>query len=139
MLAFTEYGADTFIGVVKEYDEQSNDEKIIENFAKASCFMSANADGDAILWAYNRLKNREQKRKILIVISDGQPAASRHGDCLEWTKKVVAQIEGEKQVEIYAVGIMNDNVKEIYSESVVINRPSELEAAILNLIKRSLF
>lgn len=139
ILGFTEYGADTFIGVVKEYDEPSNDDKIIENFSKAATFMSANADGDAILWTYERLKQREQKRKIMIVISDGSPAASRGGDAYNFTKKVVAQIEGEKKVEIYAVGIMNSNVKDIYSESVVINRPTELEAAILNLIKRSIF
>ena len=139
ILAFTEYGKDTFIGIVKEHDEQSNDEKIIENFARASTFMSANADGDAILWAYDRLKDKKQKRKILIVISDGSPAASRNGDAYGFTKKVVAQIEGEGFAEIYAVGIMNDNVKDIYSESVVINRASELEAAILTLIKRSIF
>lgn len=139
ILGFSEYGHNTFIGVVKEFSEQTNEETIIENFCRASCFMSANADGDAILWAYDRLKQQKQKRKILIVISDGQPAASRSGDAYGFTKKVVAQIEGEGLVEIYAIGIMSEEVKHIYSESVVIQRPTELEAAVLNLIKRSIF
>lgn len=139
ILGFSEYGHNTFIGVVKEFSEQTNEETIIENFCRASCFMSANADGDAILWAYDRLKQQKQKRKILIVISDGQPAASRSGDAYGFTKKVVAQIEGEGLVEIYAIGIMSEEVKHIYSESVVIQQPTELEAAVLNLIKRSIF
>lgn len=139
MLAFTEYGSDTFIGIIKEADEMSSDEKIINNFAKASCFMSANADGDAILWAYERLKYKEQKRKILIVISDGSPAASRSGDAYAFTSTVIKQIEDEKKIEIYGIGIMNHNVDQLYKEHVVINRASELEKEVLTLIKRSIF
>lgn len=139
ILGFSEYGNDTFIGVIKEFNEPTNEETIIENFSRASCFMSANADGDAILWAYDRLKQQKQKRKILIVISDGQPAASRSGDAYAFTKKVVAQIEGDALVEIYAIGIMSEEVKHIYKESVVIQQASELEKEVLNLIKRSIF
>ncbi|NBP30888.1 MAG: cobalamin biosynthesis protein CobT [Proteobacteria bacterium] len=35
--------------------------------------LKENIDGEAILWAYQRLKNRSEERKILMVISDGAP------------------------------------------------------------------
>ena len=35
--------------------------------------LKENIDGEALIWANNRLKNRQEKRKILIVISDGAP------------------------------------------------------------------
>ena len=34
--------------------------------------LKENIDGEALVWANNRLKNRQEKRKI-IVISDGAP------------------------------------------------------------------
>ena len=35
--------------------------------------LKENIDGEAINWAYNRLKKRKEERKILMVISDGAP------------------------------------------------------------------
>ncbi len=35
--------------------------------------LKENIDGEAILWAYQRLKKRSEERKILMVISDGAP------------------------------------------------------------------
>ena len=35
--------------------------------------LKENIDGEAILWAYNRLKKRKEERKIIMVISDGAP------------------------------------------------------------------
>ena len=35
--------------------------------------LKENIDGEAISWAYNRIKKRKEERKILMVISDGAP------------------------------------------------------------------
>ena len=61
--------------------------------------LKENIDGEAILWAYNRLKKREEERKILMVISDGAPVddstlSVNSGDFLEkHLKKTVKFIE----------------------------------------------
>lgn len=96
--------------------------------------MAGNSDGESVLWAYNRLVRRKEKRKILIVLSDGSPAGSG-GDAMAYTKTIVKGIEDGGQVEIYGIGIMDRNVKLIYKHNCTIQRASELEAALLKVIK----
>lgn len=47
----------------------------------------SNVDGEAVLWAFRRLSARPEKRKILVVVMDGQPASSngckRHLQCAD--------------------------------------------------------
>ena len=90
--------------------------------------MAGNSDGESVLWAYNRLVRRKEKRKILIVLSDGSPAGSG-GDAMAYTKTIVKGIEDGGQVEIYGIGIMDRNVKLIYKHNCTIQRASELEAS----------
>ena len=50
--------------------------------------LKENIDGEAISWAYNRIKKRKEERKILMVISDGAPVddstlSVNSGDFLE--------------------------------------------------------
>ena len=40
--------------------------------------LKENIDGEALDWAYKRLSNRSEKRKILMVISDGAPVDDTH-------------------------------------------------------------
>jgi cobalamin biosynthesis protein CobT len=138
LLGFTDTFQSSVIAIIKEFDQQLGTDDVLKNFSKATTFMNANADGEAIQYAYDRIRGRKEKRKILIVISDGSPACSRGGDIYAYTEKVIRQIEGEGAVEIYAVGIVDDTVKQLYKSSVVIKRADELESAILNLIKKSI-
>lgn len=139
LLSFSEYGSDTFIGILKEFEQHISKEKLIDNFCASTSFMSGNADGDAVLFAYNRLRVRPEKRRILIVLSDGSPACARVGNIVAFTKKVTSTIEANKDVELYGVGIMDSNVKYFYKNHVVINKADELEKTLLELIRRSIF
>lgn len=123
--------------IFKYFDQKVAPEVLLERFSDASRRLVENADGDSILFAYNRLKGRKEKRKLLIVMSDGSPCCSREGDIYSFTKDVVKSIEASK-VEIYGIGIMNNNVKNFYKDNVVIQSASELEGALLNVIKTKL-
>jgi cobaltochelatase CobT len=101
--------------------------------------MEENADGDSILFAYNRLKGRKEKKKLLIVLSDGQPAAHRGRGIYGFTHKVVKQIEKEGVVDIYGIGIESSAVENFYTQHTVINDSSELEKALLTVLKNKLF
>ena len=98
--------------------------------------MEQNADGDSVIWKHNRIIQRKEKRKILIVLSDGSPASSKAGDCMSYTKQIVKEIELKSPVEILGVGIQDDNVKRIYKEHYVISDSSQIEPALLNILKR---
>ena len=93
--------------------------------------LKENIDGEAIMWAFNRLKKRKEERKILMVISDGAPVddstlSVNSGDFLEkHLKKVVNFIENTDDVEILAIGIGHD-VSRYYSKAIKITDVQEL-------------
>ncbi|MDC6468983.1 cobalamin biosynthesis protein CobT [Candidatus Pelagibacter sp.] len=93
--------------------------------------LKENIDGEAISWAYNRIKKRKEERKILMVISDGAPVddstlSVNSGDFLEkHLKKMVKFIEDKSDVEILAIGIGHD-VSRYYNKAIKITDVHEL-------------
>jgi len=93
--------------------------------------LKENIDGEAISWAYNRIKKRKEERKILMVISDGAPVddstlSVNSGDFLEkHLKKMVKFIEMKSDVEILAIGIGHD-VSRYYDKAIKITDVHEL-------------
>ena len=93
--------------------------------------LKENIDGEAITWAFNRLKKRREERKILMVISDGAPVddstlSVNQGDFLEKNlKKIVKFIENKSEVEILAIGIGHD-VSRYYKKAIKISDVNEL-------------
>tara|TARA_B100000787_G_scaffold85415_1_gene62984 strand:+ start:1048 stop:2847 length:1800 start_codon:yes stop_codon:yes gene_type:complete len=93
--------------------------------------LKENIDGEAISWAYNRIKKRKEERKILMIISDGAPVddstlSVNSGDFLEkHLKKIVKSIETKKDVEIVAIGIGHD-VSRYYNKAIKITDIHEL-------------
>ena len=93
--------------------------------------LKENIDGEAISWAYNRIKKRKEERKILMVISDGAPVddstlSVNSGDFLEkHLKKMVKLIETKNDVEILAIGIGHD-VSRYYNKAIKITDVHEL-------------
>ena len=93
--------------------------------------LKENIDGEAILWAFSRLKKRKEERKILMVISDGAPVddstlSVNSGDFLEkHLKKVVKTIQDNKDFEILAIGIGHD-VSRYYKKAIKITDVQEL-------------
>jgi cobaltochelatase CobT len=99
--------------------------------------LKENIDGEAILWAYQRLKKRSEERKILMVISDGAPVddstlSVNPGNYLErHLKNTVKWIENNKDVEINAIGIGHD-VSSYYSKALKIGDVQELGDALID-------
>ena len=93
--------------------------------------LKENIDGEAILWAFNRLKKRKEERKLLMVISDGAPVddstlSVNSGDFLEkHLKKMVKFIETKTDIEILAIGIGHD-VSRYYDKAIKITDVNEL-------------
>ncbi len=93
--------------------------------------LKENIDGEAITWAFNRLKKRKEERKILMVISDGAPVddstlSVNSGDFLEkHLKQTVKSIEKNSDIEILAIGIGHD-VSRYYKKAIKIADVQEL-------------
>ena len=93
--------------------------------------LKENIDGEAISWAFSRLKKRREERKILMVISDGAPVddstlSVNSGDFLEkHLKKIVKFIEEKSEIEVLAIGIGHD-VSRYYDRAIKITDVNEL-------------
>ena len=99
--------------------------------------LKENIDGEAILWAFNRLKKRKEERKIIMVISDGAPVddstlSVNQANYLEkHLKRVVNWIEKNSEIEINAIGIGHD-VTNYYEKAIKIADVQELGDAMVD-------
>ena len=97
--------------------------------------LKENIDGEALLWAHNRLLARQEARRILMVISDGAPVddctlSANPANYLEQhLRKVVNWIETKSDVELVAIGIGHD-VTRYYKQAVTITDAEQLGGAI---------
>lgn len=103
--------------------------------------LKENIDGEALVWAHNRLARRNEQRKILMVISDGAPVddstlSVNPANILETDlHNVINWIENIKQVELTAIGIGHD-VTRYYSRAMTISDADELANALVSRLER---
>ncbi|MGI9353075.1 MAG: cobaltochelatase subunit CobT [Rhizobiaceae bacterium] len=97
--------------------------------------LKENIDGEALLWAHQRLMGRPEQRRILMMISDGAPVddstlSVNPGNYLErHLRHVIEDIENFSPIELLAIGIGHD-VTRYYKRAVTIVDAEELAGAI---------
>jgi cobaltochelatase CobT len=98
--------------------------------------LKENIDGEALVWAYNRLAQRPEQRKILMIISDGAPVddstlSVNPSNILEHDlRNVITWIEDHSDVELTAIGIGHD-VTRYYKKALTIADADELAPALI--------
>jgi cobaltochelatase CobT len=99
--------------------------------------LKENIDGEALLWAHQRLMGRAESRRILMVISDGAPvddttSSANGGAYLErHLRDVIAEIEQRSPVELIAIGIGHD-VTRYYRRAVTIVDVEQLAGVMVD-------
>ena len=103
----------------------------------ADDLLKENIDGESLLWAYSRQLKRPEKRKILIVISDGAPVdyATDKNNVPNYLsnhlKSVIAMVDAHKKVELLAIGVGHD-VGQYYKNAVVIENSADLGTVLVD-------
>ena len=98
--------------------------------------LKENIDGEALLWAHQRLMARPEQRRILMVISDGAPVddstlSANPGNYLEkHLRDVIEWIETRSAVQLIAIGIGHD-VTRYYAKAVTIVDAEELGGVVM--------
>ena len=98
--------------------------------------LKENIDGEALIWAHNRLLGRSEQRKILMVISDGAPVddstlSVNPGNYLErHLRETIEMIELRSPVELIAIGIGHD-VTRYYRRAVTIVDAEQLGGTMM--------
>lgn len=102
-------------------------------------FLKENIDGEAILWAKSRLMQAAEERKILIIISDGNPvddstnAANDDQILIDHLQHVINKVEKEKKIELVAIGIGHD-VSRYYRNAIAIKNIEDLGDVLVKKI-----
>ncbi len=97
--------------------------------------LKENIDGEALIWAHNRLVVRPEQRRVMMVISDGLPVDNstllvNPSNYLEQhLKYAIDVIENRSPVELIAIGIGHD-VTHHYSRAVTITDAEQLGGAM---------
>jgi cobaltochelatase CobT len=98
--------------------------------------LKENIDGEALMWAHDRLISRQEQRRILMVISDGAPVddstlSANPGNYLErHLRTVINWIETRSPVEVIAIGIGHD-VTRYYRRAVTITDAEQLGGVMI--------
>ena len=127
--------------VYKRADEPYRHAKRSLGLMMREGLLKENIDGEALLWAHNRLIARPEERRILMVISDGAPvddstASANGGAYLErHLRQVIEWIERRSSVELAAIGIGHD-VTRYYSRAVTIMDAEQLGGAMIEQLAR---
>ena len=99
--------------------------------------LKENIDGEALLWAHQRLLARPEPRRILMVVSDGAPVddatmAANGNEYLErHLHAVIGWIEARSPVQLLAIGIGHD-VTRYYSRAIELQRPEDLGGTMIS-------
>ena len=122
--------------VYKQADEPWRRAKRSLGLMMREGLLKENIDGEALLWAHQRMIGRPEERKILMVISDGAPVddstlSVNSGSYLErHLRQVIGWIEARSPVELVAIGIGHD-VTRYYSRAVTIMDAEQLAGTMV--------
>lgn len=99
-----------------------------------------NADGESIMYCWRRLMRRSEKRKVMLVLSDGYPATHTsfsEGHLNKHLRYCVKVIE-DSGVDLIGIGIMSTAVSQFYPKHVVCNKIADLPGTIMDKVARAL-
>lgn len=125
------------------------DEPVLECIDNFSCLMregllKENIDGEALMWAYERIAERPEPRKIIMVLSDGAPvddvtSAKMGPDFLAaHAMQVAALIHNQTDVELHAIGMLH-NASRIYGvEGPIIQSITDLGPVVVEYLAKVL-
>lgn len=125
-----------YMPILKGFEERLTSEtKKRFGWLPNSSIMSQNVDGECVEIAARRLMGRRETGKVLIVLSDGYPAASGGGATLNaHLKKVVKRLTGTG-MSVVGIGIQSEAVKQFYPKNVVIQSVTELPTIVMKELR----
>jgi cobalamin biosynthesis protein CobT len=126
-----------YMPILKGWEERMNAE-VRQRLAYTSDRFNQlreNVDGECVQIAAYRLRQRKENRKVMIVLSDGNPACSGEPVILhDHLKKVVPEIE-KSGIEIIGIGIKSPAVSRFYKKYVILDEIEALPGEVLNQLK----
>lgn len=125
-------------GLWKDWDERFSQERMLRRVMAQTSRLANNADGESILWAYHKLRQRQADKRLLIVLSDGAPAGYGPvigSDISGFTRNAIKLVESDKTIKLVGVGIDGEKAS-MYSRRVMVNsHDGTLERVLLDIAR----
>jgi cobalamin biosynthesis protein CobT len=93
-----------------------------------------NADGDAIIMAAKRLYERPEEKKVLFVLSDGQPAYHSQTRCVHQYTRDAVEWCLFRGIDVMGLGMLDDSVKQYYPKYVTVHDLDEFGRVYIDQI-----
>ena len=133
-------GYKTHMVVLKNFQTPTPKQQLVNALGACDNILCENTDGEAILFAHDRLVRQRAKRKVLFVLSDGQPCGGYgKGSIGGFTRSVINHIQQRSPVEIYGIGFLDDSVSRYYKEYAIIDNMNEIEHKLVSVITKKVF
>lgn len=109
----------------------------ISNYELEDC--NNNCDGDSVRWAYDRLRLRPEKRKVLFALTDGMVCNNGNEEQgMAYLKKVCDTIEADPSVELICLAINEQGAKQYYKNCIDLDNAESLPDTLMKELKKLL-
>jgi len=128
-----------YMPILKGYEEKIT-ANVRERFAwlPNTRILRSNVDGECVEIAARRLLAQKQAGKIMIVLSDGYPAAAgSRGDLEQHLIRVVKDVSAAG-IKVVGIGIESNAVERFYPKNMVLNSVEQLPAAVIKELRHLL-
>lgn len=99
-----------------------------------------NYDGDSVMFAAKRLKQRPERKKILFVLSDGEPAAAccDATDVRDHLHQVATELDADPSLTLVAFGMLTDAPAKYYQNHIVVNDIASFPETLMQKLYKQL-
>ncbi|EAA8275222.1 porphyrin biosynthesis protein [Salmonella enterica subsp. enterica serovar Newport str. CFSAN000898] len=123
--------------IIKNWNEKANSPEIR---ARMGCVGTTfpllnNVDGESIVQLASLFSGRMEDRKIMLVLSDGEPCATGKG-FKEHLKTITKEIETVSDIDLMAIGILTDAPKFFYKNYALVKSVEQLGSSVVTELSR---
>ena len=133
-LRYTRFG-NLEIGLIKRFDDTV---KVAMRRLPNIVGTGLTPIGEALEIGARRLAVRSENRKILLILTDGQPCCESGGSAAFTHAIHVARQISNAGIELVGVGIMDSTLRSIVTNTIVVRQIEELPAQLCKLLGRTL-
>lgn len=137
---FSRFGP-LYMPILKSWDEPHFTQMHKRHFTRmgnSDLPMLGNIDGESIEYAAMRLLAQREPGKVMIVLSDGQPAGdANYHKTSAHLKEVVRELP-RKGINVVGIGIMDSSVSHYYPKHVVVNKVEDLAGTVMSKVRDAL-
>ena len=94
--------------------------------------------GEAMQIAARRIAPRSENRRIMLVLTDGRAGCESNDGAAVRHAQYVAELIDKAGIELIGVGILDDSLRAIVADTIVVHALEELPAQLCKLLSRTL-